>query len=118
MLQELALRVHRALGHGGGRRANRAELIRMATEGGAMTTAFRPKSGGWKKRTSPYQDADIPKLDALVQRARASMSMPSAWDCELVYAEGKFTYIDTDAVLAEIAGILNLPRMLEVAGRH
>ena len=76
---KLALRVHRAPGHGRGRRANRAQIIRMVTEGGAITTSSRPKSGGRKKPTSPYQETDIPMLDALVHRARASMSMPSEW---------------------------------------
>ena len=39
-------------------------------------------------------------------------------DGELVYTQGKFTRIDRDAVLAEIAGVLAKPRTAEEVARR
>jgi len=133
MLQELklALRVHRTPGMEEADVPTAPQIVRMATEGGAMTTAFGAEIGrldagrlfdaaliDWTKATYPYQDADIPMLDALVQRAKAQHVDAVYIGGELVYADGRFTRIDRDAVLAEIAGILNRPRTAEEIERR
>jgi hypothetical protein len=107
------------------------QIVRMATEGGAMTTAFGAEIGrleagrlfdavliDWTKATYPYQDADIPMLDALIQRAKTQHVDAVYIGGDLVYADGRFTRIDRDAVLAEIAGILNRPRTPEEIERR
>jgi 5-methylthioadenosine/S-adenosylhomocysteine deaminase len=133
MLQELklALRVHRTPGMEEADVPTAPQIVRMATEGGAMTTAFGAEIGrleagrlfdavliDWTKATYPYQDADIPMLDALIQRAKAQHVDAVYIGGDLVYADGRFTRIDRDAVLAEIAGILNQPRTPEEIERR
>ena len=95
------------------------QIVRMATEGGAMTTAFGAEIGrldagrmfdavliDWTKATYPYQDADIPMLDVLVQRAKAQHVDAVYIGGDLVYTDGRFTHIDRDgrSVLAERDG--------------
>ncbi len=133
MLQELrlALRVHRVPGMDDEDVPSCAQIVRMATEGGAMTTAFGATIGrldpgrafdaaliNWKTTTYPYQDPDIPMLDALVQRAKSNAVDAVYIGGELVYAEGHFTNVDRDAVLAEIAGTLGKPRSPEDEARR
>jgi cytosine/adenosine deaminase-related metal-dependent hydrolase len=128
MLQELrlALRVHRVPGMDDEDVPSCAQIVRMATEGGAMTTAFGATIGrldpgrafdaaliNWKTTTYPYQDPDIPMLDALVQRAKSNAVDAVYIRGELVYADGRFANIDRDAVLAEIADALGKPRSPE-----
>ncbi|WP_018260230.1 amidohydrolase family protein [Methylobacterium sp. WSM2598] len=132
MLQELrlALRVHRVPGMDDDV-PTPAQIVRMATESGAMTTAFGATIGrlepgrffdasliNWRRATYPFQDPDIPMLDALVQRAKTDSVDAVYIDGDLVYAEGRFTRIDRDAVLAEIAAILARPRTPEEEARR
>ncbi|ACA17882.1 amidohydrolase [Methylobacterium sp. 4-46] len=133
MLQELrlALRVHRVPGMDDDDVPTPAQIVRMATESGAMTTAFGATIGrlepgrffdasliNWRRATYPFQDPDIPMLDALVQRAKIDSVDAVYIDGDLVYAEGRFTRIDRDAVLAEIAAILTRPRTPEEETRR
>jgi len=132
MLQELklALRVHRTPGMDDDV-PTPSQIVRMATEGGALTTAFGAELGrldpgrffdavliDWDKATYPYQDPDIPMLDALVQRAKSQHVDTVYIDGEVVYRDGKFTKIDRDAVLKEIADILAKPRTPEEVARR
>ena len=133
MLQELrlALRVHRVPGMDDADVPTPSSVVKMATEAGAMTTAFGAQIGrlepgrffdasliDWKRATYPYQDPDIPMLDALVQRARTDHVDAVYIDGELVYADGRFTKVDRDAVLAEIATILEKPRTEDEVARR
>lgn len=132
MLQELklALRVHRTPGMDDDV-PTPSQIVRMATEGGAMTTAFGAEIGrldagrcfdavliDWNKATYPFQDPDIPMLDAVVQRAKAQHVEAVYVDGEVVYRDGSFTKVDRDAVLKEIAELLSKPRSPDEIARR
>lgn len=123
MLQEmrLALRAHRRPGIDA-RVPAAAEVMRMATEHGAGTTPFGERIGrlspgaaadllvmDWAEITRPYQDAATPLVDVIVHRAKASAVKTVVIGGEVVYADGRFTRVDRDAVLDEIAARLSRP---------
>lgn len=124
MLQEmrLVLKAHRTPGLDEEDVPTVPQVVRMATEGGAKTTAFAGRIGrldpsylfdavliDWQKSTYPYQDPAIPLLDALIQRAKTSAVSAVYVGGELIYDHGRFTKVDKDATLAEISQILNRP---------
>ncbi|NPU10141.1 amidohydrolase family protein [Bradyrhizobium sp. 83002] len=132
MLQELklALRVHRTPGMDD-EVPTAPQIVRMATEGGAKTTAFGDSIGrleqgrlfdavliDWNAAVYPFQDPDIPMLDALVQRAKSQHVAAVYVGGDIVYADGRFTRINRDEVLAEIADILAKPRTEEEVARR
>jgi 5-methylthioadenosine/S-adenosylhomocysteine deaminase len=132
MLQELklALRVHRTPGMDD-EVPTPAQIVRMATEGGAKTTAFGDSIGrleqgrlfdavliDWNAATYPFQDPDIPMLDAVVQRAKSQHVAAVYVGGDMVYADGRFTHINRDEVLAEIADQLAKPRTAEEVARR
>jgi 5-methylthioadenosine/S-adenosylhomocysteine deaminase len=132
MLQEmkLALRVHRTPGMDDDV-PTPTQIVRMATESGAMTTAFGAQIGrldpgrfldavliDWNAATYPFQDRDVPMLDAVVQRAKSQHVSAVYVDAQLVYADGRFTKVDRDAVLKEIAETLAKPRTPEEVARR
>jgi cytosine/adenosine deaminase-related metal-dependent hydrolase len=117
MLQEmrLALRVHREPGFDAPH-PTPSQILRMATERGAATTPFGARIGrlaagceadlvlfDWNRVTYPYQNADIPPLDVLVQRAKTDAVKTVMIAGEIVYRDGRFTRVDKQQVLAEIA---------------
>lgn len=133
MLSELrlALRVHREPGMDEADVPTCPQVVKMATEAGAMTTAFGATIGrldegrffdavliNWTKSTYPYQDPDIPMLDALVQRAKTGAVDAVFINGEVVYEDGRFTRVDRDAVLAEIADALGKPRSPDEVARR
>ncbi|HEY9211251.1 MAG TPA: amidohydrolase family protein [Ancylobacter sp.] len=133
MLSELrlALRVHRTPGMDEDEVPTCAQIVKMATEAGGMTTSFGNEIGrldagrlfdacliNWTKATYPFQDPDIPMLDALVQRAKTGAVDAVFINGEIVYEDGRFTKIDRDAVLSEIAEILGKPRSPEEIERR
>jgi 5-methylthioadenosine/S-adenosylhomocysteine deaminase len=124
MLQEmrLALRVHRTPGMDD-EVPGCAQILKMASEDGARTTPFGEQIGrletgrladavllNWKTATYPYQDDDIPMLDALLQRAKTNAVDAVMIAGEVVYRDGRFTRIDRDAILREIEQTLARPR--------
>ncbi|RZK83604.1 MAG: amidohydrolase, partial [Methylobacterium sp.] len=132
MLQELrlVLRAHRTPGMDDDV-PTCPQVLRMATEHGAKTTAFGQSIGrldpgrffdavliDYDKATYPYQDTDIPILDALMQRAKTGAVDAVFVDGQIVYADGRFTRVDRDAVLAEIAETLGRPRTPEEVARR
>lgn len=132
MLQELrlVLRAHREPGMDDGV-PTCPQVLRMATEHGAMTTPFGTEIGrldpgrffdavmiNWNTATYPYQDEDIPPLDAVMQRAKTDAVDAVYVDGELIYADGRFTKVDRDAVLEEIAAMLSRPRTPEEIARR
>lgn len=125
MLQEmrLALRAHRVPGMRDDDVPSCPQILRMATEDGAKTTAFGRQIGklepgrfadavfiNVERAFYPYQDDDIPMLDALMQRAKADAVDAVFIHGEKVYEGGRFTKIDKDRILAEIAETLAKPR--------
>jgi hypothetical protein len=97
----------------------------MATEHGARTTAFGARIGtleagkaadlcimSWKHIASPYLDEGVPIVDALVHRARTSGVETVIVAGEPILRDGRFTRVDRDAVLEELAASLRAPLSL------
>jgi cytosine/adenosine deaminase-related metal-dependent hydrolase len=114
MLQEmrLVLRAHRVPGMGDDEVPAMAQVLRMATLGGARTTPYgvtlgtiEPGKGAdlslvdWDSVSYPYLDEETPLLDAVIQRAKASAVRTVVCDGEVIYADGRFTRVDRDAAL-------------------
>lgn len=127
MLQEmrLVLRAHRTPGMDDSV-PTCPQVLRMATEHGAKTTAFGDSIGrlepgrfadfvmiNHRKALWPYQDDQIPVLDAIMQRAKSSAVDATVVAGEVIYENGRFTRIDRDQVLSEIAETLSKPRTAE-----
>ncbi len=125
MLQEmrLALRVHRVPGMRDEDVPSCSQVFRMATEHGAATTAFGASIGklepgrfadavliNVERAFYPYQDDDVPMLDALIQRAKAETVEAVFVDGRKIYEHGRFAGADRDKVLGEIAEALSQPR--------
>ena len=113
MLQEmrLVLRAHRVPGMEDDV-PTPAQVFRMATSGGAKTTAFSGQIGrlapglaadmvliDWHQVSFPYLDEETPLLDAVMQRAKTEGVRQVICDGEVIYAEGRFTRVDRDAAL-------------------
>ncbi len=118
MLQEMrmALRLHREPGLVEAEVPSPAEVFRMASENGAMTTPFGRRIGrldpgraadmivfDWRGISAPFLSDDIPVTDALVQRARPSDIHAVLVGGEVVLEEGRFLRVDRDAAMTELA---------------
>jgi cytosine/adenosine deaminase-related metal-dependent hydrolase len=127
MLQEmrLVLRAHRAPGMDDSV-PTCPQVLRMATEHGAMTTPFGKDIGrldvgrmadfvviNHRKALWPYQDDQVPILDAVMQRAKAQQVDATVVGGEVIYENGRFTRVDRDQILNEIAERLSKPRTPE-----
>ncbi|WP_134682118.1 amidohydrolase family protein [Paracoccus ravus] len=125
MLQEMrmVLTVHRVPGMDHSAVPSPVQVLRMASEHGAMTTAFGAEIGrldpgrrfdavvlDYASATWPYQDPDIAPLDALVHRAKTKDVHAVMVDGEVIYRNGRFTRIDRNTVLAQIAETMAKPR--------
>ncbi len=125
MLQELrlALNVHRIPGMNDDDVPTCPQVLRMATEHGARTTAFGNEIGrlepgrffdavllDFDRAMYPYQDDDIPPLDALIQRAKTEHVGAVIVGGELICEKGRFTRINRDEILEKIARTLAQPR--------
>jgi cytosine/adenosine deaminase-related metal-dependent hydrolase len=114
MLQEmrLVLRAHRVPGMGDAEVPGMAQVLRIATIGGARTTPYRETLGtlevgkgadlsliDWDSVSYPYLDELTPTLDAVIQRAKASAVTTVMCDGEVIYQDGKFTKVDRDGAL-------------------
>jgi cytosine/adenosine deaminase-related metal-dependent hydrolase len=133
MLQELrlVLRAHRVPGMDDAEVPSCPQVLRMATEGGANTTAFGREIGrldpgrrmdavliNWKTATYPFQDPDIPMLDAVMQRAKQNAVDAVIVDGAVIYEDGRFTNVDRDAILEDIARHYAHPRTEEETARR
>ena len=113
MLQEMrmVLRAHRIPGMADDV-PTAAQVLRMATVGGARTTPFGETIGtleigraadlvliDWRQVSYPYLDVEMPLLDAVLQRAKTSGVRAVVCDGEVIYADGRFTRVDRDAAL-------------------
>jgi 5-methylthioadenosine/S-adenosylhomocysteine deaminase len=99
------------------------QLLRMATEDGAMTTPFGAEIGilepgkaadltliRWDQIAAPYLDPDVPVVSAMLHRAKTSGVDIVIVGGEPVYRDGRFTRVDKEAVLEELAASLSVPR--------
>ena len=133
MLQEMrmALSVHRVPGMARSDVPSPPQILRMATEHGALTTPFGAKIGrlepgqqmdaavlDYDRATYPFQDPDIPPLDALMHRAKTQDVRAVLVAGRTIYEDGSFKFIDRDNVLAQIAEALSKPRDAEEEERH
>ncbi|MFK7942069.1 MAG: amidohydrolase family protein [Paracoccaceae bacterium] len=91
------------------------QVLRMATSGGAATTAFRGKIGkleeglgadmvliDWDKLAYPYLDPDYPVLDAVIQRSKTDGVDMVMCAGEVIYQDSKFTRMDHKAALEQL----------------
>ena len=114
MLQEmrLVLRAHRVPGLEEAEVPTMAQVLRMATVGGAKTTGFADSIGviekgraadmvlmDWQQIAFPYLDEETPTLDAVIQRARTEGVRMVMCAGEVIYADGKFTRVDREGAL-------------------
>jgi cytosine/adenosine deaminase-related metal-dependent hydrolase len=113
MLQEMrmVLRAHRVPGMGD-EVPTMAQVFRMATDGGARTTAYAGSIGtlapgraadlvllDWDRIAYPYLDEETPLLDAVIQRAKSDAVKLVMCDGEIIYRNGHFTRVDRDSAL-------------------
>ena len=113
MLQEMrmVLRVHRVPGMED-IVPTAAQVFRMATSGGARTTAFGDTIGviaegkaadmvsiDWRQVSFPYLDHDFPLLDAVLLRAKTQGVRRVICDGVVIYEDGRFTRVDQAASL-------------------
>ncbi|SNB73054.1 Cytosine/adenosine deaminase [Arboricoccus pini] len=121
MLQEMrmVLRAHREPGMDDSV-PTPAQVFRMATEGGAMTTPYGSTLGrlevgrgadmvliDWRQVSYPYLDREVPVLDAVIQRAKTEGVNTVMVAGEVVYQGGRFTKVDRDAALGQISDLLS-----------
>ena len=132
MLQELrlVLRLHRVPGmddvvptcH---------QVLRMATEDGAATTPYAGQIGSlevgkaadlvllsWSQIAHPYLEPGTSVVDAVVHRAKAAGVALVMVAGDVVLREGRFTRIDKEAALAELAASLRAPLTAEEEARR
>jgi cytosine/adenosine deaminase-related metal-dependent hydrolase len=117
MLQEmrLVLRAHRVPGLDEAEVPTMAQVLRMATVGGAKTTGFADSIGvlevgraadlvllDWQQISYPYLDPLMPTLDAVIQRARTEGVKSVMCNGEVIYADGKFTRVDREGALRSL----------------
>ncbi|HXJ83566.1 MAG TPA: amidohydrolase family protein [Candidatus Methylomirabilis sp.] len=123
MLQEmrLVLRLHRVPGMDDVV-PTCPQVFRMATEDGAATTPYAGQIGtlepgkaadlvllSWPHIASPYLDPETSVVDAVVHRAKASSVALVMVAGEVVLRDGRFTRVDKEAVLAELAAFMRAP---------
>jgi 5-methylthioadenosine/S-adenosylhomocysteine deaminase len=131
MLQEmrLVLCAHREPGMDD-RVPTMAQVFRMATSGGAKTTAYAETIGSlevgkaadmvlidWKQISEPYLDPETPTLDAVIHRAKTKGVRTVMVGGEIVYEDGRFTRVNRDDALRELSGILKRPLSSEESDR-
>ena len=63
----------------------------------------------WASLAAPYLDPATAPVDAIVHRARAAAVDTVMVAGEVVLRDGRFTRVDRDAVLAELAAALRAP---------
>ncbi len=118
----LVLRLHRVPGMDPAEVPSAPEVLRMASENGGLTTPFGAAIGTlspgsfadlslmrWDSLAAPYLDPLIPVVDAVLLRAKAEGVETVMIGGEVVMRERRFTRLDREAALAELAAQLALP---------
>jgi len=132
MLQELrlVLKLHRTPGHDQPV-PTAARVFRMATAGGARTTGFGDRIGALEPGRAadlvlmrlshieaPYLDPAAPILDAVLHRGRSADVETVMIAGDVVMRDRRFTRVDKDAALRELATALNVPLRPDEARRR
>ncbi len=107
-----------------------AQIFRMATENGAKATGFGAEIGTLEvgKRAdlvvldhtriaTPYLSGATDPVSALIYRAKTEHLRLTMIEGRVVYRDGKFPFMDRDAVLAAIAADLDRPQRAGEAKR-
>lgn len=133
MLQEMrmVLRQHRVPGFDDLDVPTSHQVLRMATEDGARTTSFAGQIGtlevgkacdlvmmNWRQISYPYLDSGMSIVDALLYRAKASGVGTVLVAGEPIYRDGRFTRVNKDEALAELAASLEKPLTAQEKSRH
>lgn len=118
----MALRLHRVPGLEDEEVPSPAEILQMATSGGAATTAFKDRIGqleegraadlvvfDWDQVSFPYLSSDVGIVDALVQRAKSENIAYVMVGGEIVVDHGRFLRVDREAALQELSKTLAQP---------
>jgi cytosine/adenosine deaminase-related metal-dependent hydrolase len=118
----LALRVHRVPGMDPAEVPSAPQVLQMASENGGLSTPFGASIGtlspgsfadlslmSWDRLSHPYLDPLIPVVDAVLLRAKAEGVETVMIGGEVVMRDRRFTRIDREAALAELAAQLALP---------
>jgi len=118
----LVLRLHRVPGMDPAEVPTAPEVLRMASEHGGLTTPFGAAIGtlspgsfadlslvSWDALSHPYLDPLIPVVDAVLLRAKAEGVQTVMIGGEVVMRDRRFTRLDREAALAELAAQLALP---------
>jgi cytosine/adenosine deaminase-related metal-dependent hydrolase len=123
MLQEmrLVLRLHRVPGMDDVV-PTCPQVLKMATEDGAATTPYAGSIGtlepgraadlvllSWRQIAHPYLDPQTAVVDAVVQRAKTAGVAMVMVAGEVVLRDGRFTRVDREAALEELAASLRVP---------
>ena len=123
MFQEmrLVLRLHRVPGMDDVVPTS-AQVLQMATAGGAATTGFADRIGAiergraadlvlmpWKSLAYPFLDPDTSVVDAVVHRGRASAVHTVLVGGEVVLKDGRPARVDKAAILEQLAASLRAP---------
>src|SRR3989454_567611 len=123
MLQEmrLVLRLHRVPGMDDVA-PTCPQVLKMATEDGAATTPYAGHIGtlepgraadlvllSWRQIAHPYLDPQTAVDDAVVQRAKTAGVAMVMVAGEVVLRDGRFTRVDREAALEELAASLRVP---------
>jgi 5-methylthioadenosine/S-adenosylhomocysteine deaminase len=123
MLQEMrmVLNLHRVPGVDSSA-PTAANVFEMATEHGALTTGYGDNIGSlapgkaadlvvldWNSVSAPYLAPNVPIVDALLYRGRASAVRTVVVGGHAIFRDGKFVLVDRDAVLGELAASLRVP---------
>ena len=123
MLQEmrLVLRAHRVPGMDD-QVPTPAQVLRMATVGGAATTPFSGLIGRlapglrcdavllrWSQVAAPFLDPDTNPIDAVIQRAKTEGVETVLVDGEAIYRERRFIRVDRAAATAALAEQMKAP---------
>jgi len=124
MLQEMRLvkHLHRMPGMDETQAPSSAEVLRMATEGGAASTPFAGDIGVLEpgraadlvlidhaRQAYPYLDPVVSVVDALVHRAQRDAVDSVMVAGRVIYEQGRFTQVDRPAVLQALAEQLARP---------
>lgn len=99
-----------------------AQIFRMATENGAKAIGFGDAIGrievgrradlvvlDYRAMTRPFTDAAISPVEVLIHRAKTSHVRATMIEGEVVYRDGRFTFVDRDATLDRLTATLDRP---------
>jgi len=109
-----------------------AAIFKMATQNGADAIGFAAEIGSiepgkradlvlidMQRLRAPYLDPDLPIVDALIYRAKATDVTAVMIDGKIVYRDGEFTHISKSAVMAQLTVDFSQPRTpAELARRY